>query len=177
MTRLTMTHWLLLIALISGFTIAGFATVGPTAGTALAQEQDEEFDDEDRDEEEDDEDEDEDDDEGDDEEWDEDDEREELRGHMIEIEMFGQMLETVATYGKIAKDPDLAGVAAVLSVEDHIDDDIDGGIAFLTGALKDTKSDAVRRAIHMKLVDAYSAKDDHKKALEHLRKVITDDIK
>ena len=90
---------------------------------------------------------------------------------MEQIEMFGKLLEIISQYGEIAGDASLSGVAAVMSIDDHTNgaDAID----FLTGALTEANDHAVRRAIHSKLAELYSAAGQQEKALQHIRSLVT----
>ena len=89
-----------------------------------------------------------------------------------EVEMFVQLLEIVQQYGEIASDASLSGVAAVMSIDDHLD----GGeeaIGFLQGTMSEVSDPAVRRAIHNKLAELYSDAGQEEQALKHIRILIT----
>ena len=97
-----------------------------------------------------------------------DNEREEVFEH---LEMFQRLLGLIQQYASIAESETTAGVAAVMSVEEHA-----GGrkraIKALEGMLPNVTNDTIKRAIHLKLVDHYGEMDDQDKAMEHLKQLI-----
>ncbi|MEM7624007.1 MAG: hypothetical protein AAF333_00100 [Planctomycetota bacterium] len=110
-----------------------------------------------------------DDDHDDDEDWDE--LEEEMEWFLMEVEMYSELLDVVAQVHEIAADPDVSGVAAVLAVEEHTDGPA-AAAGFLEGLLPEARSDTVRRAIRLQLVDFYTESDQPEKSQEQLRLLI-----
>lgn len=110
-----------------------------------------------------------------DEDWDEEDweeEIEEFEWYLTELEMYGQLLELVLTYDEIASDPGTAGVAAVMAVEEHVEEASEAAALF-EEVLPSVTNPKVKRAIRLKLVDVYGDMDQPKKSLEQLKLLIT----
>ena len=97
---------------------------------------------------------------------------EEMEWFLMEVEMYSELLDVVTQVHEIAEDPDVAGVAAVLAVEEHTEGPTEAA-AFLEGLLPEARSDTVRRAIRLQLVDFYTESDQPEKSREQLRQLIT----
>ncbi|MBB6431112.1 hypothetical protein [Algisphaera agarilytica] len=110
-----------------------------------------------------------------DEEWGEEDweeEIEEFEWYVVELEMYGQLLQLVLTYDEIASDPGTAGVAAVMAVEEHVEEASEAAALF-EEVLPQVTNPRVERAIRLKLVDVYGDMDQPEKSLEQLKLLIT----
>ncbi len=94
-----------------------------------------------------------------------------LRAGRMEMETFIALIEIVDEYTELVMDDDTAAVAAVLAVEDKVEE-LDDAVEFLEDVLGDVESNKVRRAIRLKLADGYGAMGDDEAALKHLRAVI-----
>jgi len=83
-------------------------------------------------------------------------------------------LDAVDRYARLAHDPQLAGIAAVVNAADTLKPrGADAAIEFFTKILPDVKSPAVQRAIRIQLVDLYKAAGKQDQALEQLKTLIT----
>lgn len=159
-----LSRWAALLTLLIA---CGLVTtsVAPHAWAAEDDER-EEFEDDDMDRDED---------EDEDEEWDQEDweeEMEEFEWYVVELEMYGQLLELVLTYDEIASDPGTAGVAAVMAVEEHVEEASEAAALF-EEVLPDVTNPKVERAIRLKLVDVYGDMDQPQKSLEQLKLLMT----
>ncbi|MEM9882799.1 MAG: hypothetical protein AAF800_07770 [Planctomycetota bacterium] len=153
----------LLVLLLGLALLAG--TAAPTA--SLAQEHDEDHEHHDEEHEHDEED-------GDDEDWDEEDvEREfmEFEFYAIELELYVQVLEVVRTYGEIADDPSLTGVAAVLAIEEYAEEASDA-LEVYEQLLPQVTDATVRRAIQLKLLESYRDVDQPQRAMELAKSLV-----
>lgn len=96
------------------------------------------------------------------------------QGQPPEIARFNAYLSMVDSYSKLARDPDASGVAAVVSAADVLrSKGPQAAIDFFNKMLPDVKSDTVRRAIRLQLIDLYKASNQPDKALEQLQTLIT----
>ena len=83
-------------------------------------------------------------------------------------------LDAVDRYARLAHDPQLAGIAAVVNAADMLKPrGADVAIDFFTKILPEVKSPAVQRAIRIQLVDLYKAAGKQDQALEQLKTLIT----
>ena len=98
----------------------------------------------------------------------------EMEGFLMELESYERLLGVITQFRDISKDADAAGVAAVMGAEDHTDGP-EELIEVLEKWEEDAGSKAVRRAIYIKLADAYGHTGDHDKALKYLEKLATND--
>ncbi|MEM9916327.1 MAG: hypothetical protein AAF911_15335 [Planctomycetota bacterium] len=148
-----LSRWALLLALLLAGGILT-ASVAPTVWADDEREQrDEDFDDED----------------DEDEYWEE--EEEELEWFMIEVGLYSELLELVLTYEEIANDPGKAGVAAVMAVEEHVQEASEAAALF-EEMLPQVTNPTVERAIRLKLVDVYGEMDQPEKSIEQLKLLI-----
>ncbi|MEO0515342.1 MAG: hypothetical protein AAF086_08630 [Planctomycetota bacterium] len=108
-------------------------------------------------------------DEDEDEDWE--DEDEELEWFMVEVELYAQLLDLVLTFEDIASDAGTAGVAAVMAVEEHVDEPADAA-ALYEEMLPQVTNATVERAIRLKLVDVYAEMDQPEKSVEQLKQLI-----
>jgi len=91
-----------------------------------------------------------------------------------DINRFGGYISMVGQYSKLAADPEASGVAAVISAGDVLRrKGPQEGINFFTTILPSVKIEAVKRAIHLQLIDLYKANKQDDKALEELKVLIT----
>lgn len=89
-----------------------------------------------------------------------------------EVELYRELLGLVIDFSEIASDPVRSAVAAVMSIEEHVEADPAALIQFLEKQLAEVKDPAVQRAIHMKLAEFYAWEDEPGKALENLERLI-----
>ncbi|MEO0587102.1 MAG: hypothetical protein AAF078_05630 [Planctomycetota bacterium] len=111
----------------------------------------------------------------DDEEWDEEDFDREMLGFdmfFAEIEVYTKLMEIVRDMHEIAADPEMAGVAAVFSV-DELFEEPEEQVDFLEEMLAKTSSGTVKRAIRLQLIDAYEGVDDQRGAMRVIEALIT----
>jgi len=95
-------------------------------------------------------------------------------GAQGDVNRFGGYLTMVGQYSKLAADPEASGVAAVISAGDVLRrKGPQAGIDYFTKILPSVKIDAVKRAIHLQLIDLYKAAKQEDKALEELSTLIT----
>lgn len=104
-----------------------------------------------------------------DEDWEE--EGEELEWFMVEVELYGQLLDLVLTFEDIVAEESTAAIAAVMAVEEHIEDPAERA-AFFEEMLNESKHSTVKRAIRLKLVDVYAELQQPEKVLEQLKALI-----
>ncbi len=104
--------------------------------------------------------------------WDDDwDGMEEFEMMMVEVEMFSDLLGLIDQYTAIAADADKAAIAAVLAVDEYLDEE--QSVALLNEMLGNPRvKPAVKRAIHLKMLDI--VEDDAAK--QHLRALILGDL-
>ncbi|MEM6333142.1 MAG: hypothetical protein AAF823_07360 [Planctomycetota bacterium] len=111
----------------------------------------------------------------DDEDFDEEDfEREMLGFEMFfaEVEVYTRLMDIVTQMHEIAADPEMAGVAAVFSVDELFDEPEDQ-VEFLEEMLQKTSSGTVKRAIRLQLIDAYEGVEDQRGAMRVIEALIT----
>ncbi len=91
-----------------------------------------------------------------------------------EVARFNAFINMVDSYAKLAKDPDAASVAAVVSAADVLrPKGAQGAIDYFTKILPDVKSPTVQRAIRLQLMDFYKTSNQPEKALEQLQLIMT----
>ena len=144
-----LSRWALLLALL----LAGGILTASVAPTVWADDDREQRDDDD----------------DEDEYWEE--EEEELEWFMIEVELYSELLELVLTYEEIASDAGTAGVAAVMAVEEHVQEASEAATLF-EEMLPQVTNPTVERAIRLKLVDVYGEMDQPEKSIEQLKLLI-----
>ena len=84
-------------------------------------------------------------------------------------------LELVDQYTRMSRDPQTAGVAAVLAATDILKPrGADAAIAYFNKVLPDVKNPAIKRAIHGQLADLYKQAGQQDKALEELQALMTE---
>lgn len=88
-----------------------------------------------------------------------------------ELDAVTRVMDIVEQMTEVAKDPDAAAIAAIISVSDHHDEREQ--VEFLEGVLQETSSETVRRAIRMQLIEVYKHSDRMDKAAEQARMLIT----
>ena len=77
--------------------------------------------------------------------------------------------DVVEGYGRVAKDPSTAGVAAVICANElSKTQSPEANIAYFSKLLPQVKDEAVRRAIRFQLVDLYRKAGQRDKAMEQL---------
>ncbi|MEM1107361.1 MAG: hypothetical protein AAGH99_01580 [Planctomycetota bacterium] len=140
-------RWALLLALLLGGGLLA-SSVAPSAWADEDDEEEVEYEDED---------------------WEE--EVEEMEWFMVELELYNELLELVLTYREIASDPGTAGVAAVMAVEEHVEDASESAALF-EEMLPQVKNPTVERAIRLKLVEVYGEMDQPEKSIEQLKWLI-----
>ncbi len=85
--------------------------------------------------------------------------------------MMRELLGLINDYQKIAESPSGAGVAAVLSVNEHFRDPRSAA-EFLEKLQPQVKDAVVARAIRLQLADYYKRTDQREKAADQLEKLI-----
>lgn len=106
---------------------------------------------------------------GDEDDWE--DIEEEMSWFLMEVEMYQQLLEVVLSVHEIADKSSVAGVAAVLAVEEHFEGPAESA-AFLEGLLPKVADPTVARAIRLQLVDFYAESDQPEKSRAQLEMLI-----
>ena len=87
---------------------------------------------------------------------------------------FNGYLSMVDTYSKLARDPEAAGVAAVVSAGDVLRrKGPEAAIDYFNKILPEVSMDGVKRAIRLQLVDLYKDNKQEDKALEQLQMLMT----
>ena len=85
-------------------------------------------------------------------------------------------LDIVDRFGRMARDPAMSGIAAVVSANDILRPrGTDAAIEYFTKLLPEVKTPAVQRAIRVELVDLYKAAGKQDQALEQLKMLMTAD--
>jgi hypothetical protein len=85
-------------------------------------------------------------------------------------------LDLVDRYAKMARDPAMSGIAAVVSANDILRPrGTDVAIEYFTKLLPEVKNPSVARAIRVQLVDLYRAAGQQDQALEQLKQIMTAD--
>jgi hypothetical protein len=82
-------------------------------------------------------------------------------------------IDLVDRIARLSRDPTTAGVAAVISAADMLKArGADAGIEYFTKLLDTVKSDTVKRAIRIQLIEFYKQAGQHEKAMEQLTELI-----
>ncbi|WP_428389789.1 hypothetical protein [Mucisphaera sp.] len=89
-----------------------------------------------------------------------------------EIELFSRLLGLVHEVADIAEDEGVAGVAAVMGVEDYIEEPRER-IAFFERVMPETDHPTIRRAIRLELSELYGETGQREKGLAMLEALIT----
>ena len=96
-----------------------------------------------------------------------------LREEAMRFDMMRGYIELVDRIARLSRDPTTAGVAAVISAADILKArGADAGIEYFTKMLDSAKSDAVKRAIRIQLVELYKQSGQQDKAMEQLTELI-----
>jgi hypothetical protein len=92
---------------------------------------------------------------------------------MRRFELMRGYLDAVDRYARLAHDPQLSGIAAVVQANDILKPrGADAAIEFFTKLLPEVKSPAVARAIRIQLVDLYKAAGKQDQAMDQLKQLI-----
>jgi thioredoxin-like negative regulator of GroEL len=99
-----------------------------------------------------------------------------MERRLQQFEAMRGYLDIVDKFGRMARDPAMSGIAAVVSAGDILKPrGTDAAIEYFTKLLPDAKNPSVIRAIRLQLVDLYKASGKQDQALEQLRTIITAD--
>jgi tetratricopeptide (TPR) repeat protein len=94
---------------------------------------------------------------------------------MMQVELMRNWLDLIDRYAKLSRDPVSAGVAAVVSADDLLRaKPPEQAIEFFNKMLDEAKNDTVKRAIRLQLAELYGKANQSDKALEQLRKLMSD---
>jgi hypothetical protein len=89
------------------------------------------------------------------------------------FELMRGYLDAVDRYARLAHDPQMSGIAAVVTANDILKPrGADAAIDYFSKLLPDVKSPAVARAIRIQLVDLYKAAGKQDQAMEQLKQLI-----
>ena len=92
---------------------------------------------------------------------------------MARFNLMRGYLDAVDRYARLAHDPQMSGIAAVVQAADILKPrGADAGIEYFTKILPEVKSPAVARAIRIQLVDLYKAAGKQDQAMEQLKQLI-----
>jgi hypothetical protein len=90
------------------------------------------------------------------------------------FELMRGYLDAVDRYARLAHDPQMSGIAAVVTASDMLKPrGADAAIEYFTKLLPDVKSPAVQRAIRIQLVDLYKQAGKTDQAMDQLKQLIT----
>ena len=92
---------------------------------------------------------------------------------MAESQAAFNRLEMVGRVAEIAKDEVTSAAFAIIHIQEFFEENPEGAIGFLEDTLKQTDNAPVKRLIHIKLAELYSATEKPDKAQEQLRILIT----
>jgi thioredoxin-like negative regulator of GroEL len=93
------------------------------------------------------------------------------------FEMMRNYLDIVDRYARLARDPNHAGIAAVVGAADILKPrGTDAAIEYFNKLLPDVKSPAVQRAVRIQLIELYKQAGKQDQALEQLRTLMTAEI-
>jgi hypothetical protein len=96
-----------------------------------------------------------------------------LREEAMRFDMMRGYIELVDRIARLSRDPTTAGVAAVISAADILKPrGADAGIEYFTKVLDSAKSEAVKRAIRIQLIELYKQSGQQDKAMEQLSELI-----
>lgn len=94
---------------------------------------------------------------------------------MMQVELMRNWLDLIDRYARLSRDPVSSAVAAVVSADDLMrSKPPEEAIAFFNKMLDEAKNDTVKRAIRLQLAELYGKANQPDKALEHLRKLMTE---
>lgn len=94
---------------------------------------------------------------------------------IAQIDMMRSWLELVDRYVRLSKDPVSSGVAAVISADDLMrNKQPSEAIDYFTRVLPEVKNETIQRAIRLQLIDLYGKNRQPEKALEEMKKLMTD---
>jgi len=97
-----------------------------------------------------------------------------MGGPWNQIQMLRGYMDLVDSMSRLAKDPDAAGVAAVISGAEVLKPrGPDAAIDYFNKLLPDARSQTIQRAIRLQLIDLYKASGQQEKALEQVRQLTT----
>ena len=92
---------------------------------------------------------------------------------MARLNMMRGYLDAVDRYARLAHDPAMSGIAAVVTASDLLKKrGTDAGIDYFTKLLPQVKSPAIGRAIRIQLVDLYRAAGKNDEALNQLKELM-----
>jgi hypothetical protein len=92
----------------------------------------------------------------------------------MKFDLMRSYFDAVDRYARMAHDPGLAGIAAVVSAGDILKPrGADVAIAYFEKTLNDAKIPAIKRAIRLQLVDLYKTAGKQDQALEQLTALMT----
>ena len=96
-----------------------------------------------------------------------------LREEAMRFDMMRGYIDLVDRIARLSRDPTTAGVAAVISAADLLKArGADAGIEYFNRMLDSAKSDPVKRAIRIQLIELYKQSGQQDKAMEQLTELI-----
>ena len=96
-----------------------------------------------------------------------------LREETMRFDLMRGYIDLVDRIARLSRDPTTAGVAAVISAADLLKArGADAGIEYFTKMLDSAKSDPVKRAIRIQLIELYKQSGQQDKAMEQLTELI-----
>ena len=96
-----------------------------------------------------------------------------LREEAMRFDMMRGYIDLVDRITRLSRDPTTAAVAAVISAADILKPrGADAGIEYFTKVLESARSDAVKRAIRIQLIELYKQSGQQDKAMEQLTELI-----
>ena len=96
-----------------------------------------------------------------------------LREEAMRFDMMRGYIDLVDRITRLSRDPTTAAVAAVISAADILKArGADAGIEYFTKMLESAKSEAVKRAIRIQLIELYKQAGQQDKAMEQLSELI-----
>jgi len=96
-----------------------------------------------------------------------------LREETMRFDLMRGYIDLVDRIARLSRDPTTAGVAAVISAADLLKArGADAGIEYFTRMLDSAKSDPVKRAIRIQLIELYKQAGQQDKAMEQLTELI-----
>jgi len=92
---------------------------------------------------------------------------------MARFNLMRGYLDAVDRYARLAHDPAMSGIAAVVTASDLLKPrGADVAIDYFTKLLPEVKSPAIQRAIRIQLVDLYKAAGKQDQALDQLKQLM-----
>jgi hypothetical protein len=93
---------------------------------------------------------------------------------MLQFERLRGYLDAVDRYTRLARDPSVAGIAAVVQTADLLRGrGADAGIDYFNKLLPEVKDPAIQRAIRVQLIELYKQANKPDQALEQLKTLMT----